>query len=165
MSKIVKQMMSQLISGITGLGSNSTSQPSQSEPGFYIWNKGDNISLSKYFSTKEFSCHCHFPDCKKQKISKSLVAKLGDIREEIGQPMVVTSAFRCQKYQAFLRAAGVNTVVAKASQHELGEAADIVPLDQKDIKGKFLDICGKYFDSIGLSDHFLHVDERKGKRR
>jgi hypothetical protein len=164
MLKTAKQIVSLLISGIGESKSSSTSQPSpSSNPDYYVWEKGENISISKYFSTKEFSCHCHFPDCKKQRISKNLVAKLGDVRKEIGQPLVVTSAFRCQKYQAFLRASGVNTVVAKASQHELGNAADVVPLDGK-MEG-IEAICAKSFDSIGLAKNFLHLDTRKGFRR
>jgi uncharacterized protein YcbK (DUF882 family) len=109
------------------------------------------------------TCHCNYPDCKKQRISKVLIEKLGTIRKEIKQPLVVTSAYRCSKYQAFLRASGVNTVVAKLSQHELGNAADVVPKDGK-MEG-FESICAKQFDSIGLSDKFLHLDLRPGVRR
>jgi hypothetical protein len=166
MSEIVKKMISQLISGIGGSKSSSTSQPSvREDSGYYTWKKGDNISLSKYFSSKEFTCQCNFPDCQKQRISKALITKLDKVREEIKQPLIVTSAFRCHKHQAFLRSAGVNTVVAQVSQHELGNAADIVPKDQKDVRGSFLQICAKYFEAIGLSDRFLHVDLRSGRQR
>jgi hypothetical protein len=133
------------------------------EGDYYIWTKGENISLSPYFSTRELSCHCHFPDCVKQKIHKNLIDKLSEIRKEIKQPLVITSAYRCSKYQAFLRSSGVNTVVAKASQHELGNAADAVPADGK-MEG-FEPICSKHFDSIGLASHFLHLDLRNGRRR
>lgn len=121
--------------------------------------------MSPHFSTKEFSCHCHYPDCKEQRISKDLIDKLESIRVEVKQPLIVTSAFRCPKYQAYLRAVGTNTVVAKLSQHELGNAADIVPKDGLNVQTTFLEICGKHFDSIGLSNKFLHCDLREGKRR
>jgi uncharacterized protein YcbK (DUF882 family) len=55
--------------------------------------------------------------------------------------------------------------VAQVSQHELGNAVDIVPKDQKDVQGKFLEICSEEFDAIGLSPKFLHVDLRTGKKR
>jgi uncharacterized protein YcbK (DUF882 family) len=92
-----------------------------------------------------------------------LITKLDTVRIDINQPLIITSGFRCVKYQAFLRAAGVNSVVAKKSTHELGDAADIVPQDGK--IEKFESICAKQFDSIGLAKNFLHVDLRIGKRR
>lgn len=111
------------------------------------------------------SCHCNYPECKEQKISRVLIEKLGAIRKEIKQPLIVTSAFRCARYQAYLRSAGINTVVAKISQHELGNAADCVPNDGKDVRTKFLEVCAKQFKSIGLSDKFLHCDLRFDKER
>lgn len=132
---------------------------------YYTWKKGDNISLSKYFSSREFSCKCSFLDCKDQRISKSLVTRLDHIREDIKQPLIITSAFRCAKHQASLRSSGANTVVAVVSTHEAGDAVDIVPKDQKDVRGAFLKVCEKQFESIGLSDKFLHVDLRSGRKR
>ena len=157
-----------LTSGTGGSESNSKNQPSSSsglkeEEGYYVWNKGDTFTLSKYFNTKEFTCHCNFPDCSKQRISKALITRLDSARSEIKKPLVVTSGFRCVKYQAFLRAAGINSVVAKKSTHELGDAADIVPQDGN-MEG-FETICAKQFDSIGIAKNFLHVDIRIGKRR
>lgn len=159
-------MVSQLISATGESKDSSKSQPSVSsitDPNYYTWKKGENISLSKYFSTKEFTCHCSFPDCVNQRISRELVAKLGDVRRELNKPLVVTSAYRCFKHQSFLRSAGINTVVAKASQHELGNAADVVPADGK-MEG-LETICAKFFYSIGLAKDFLHLDLRKGFRR
>lgn len=135
------------------------------ENGYYIWNKGEDHVLSPYFSTKEFTCKCNFPDCKKQRISKTMVVRLDLIRKEIKQPLIITSAFRCHKYQTFLRSAGVNTVVAQVSQHELGNAVDVVPKDQKNVRTDFLKVCKEHFDAIGLSDSFLHLDLRTGKQR
>jgi hypothetical protein len=172
MSQIVKLIMS-LLTFHTGGSKSSSTKPAlsdkpvgpKSDGDHYIWKKGENISISKYFSTSEFTCQCNFLDCKDQKISKSLITKLEHVREKAKQPLIVTSAFRCGKHQAFLRASGVNTVVAQVSQHELGNAVDITPKDQKDVRGKFLEICSEEFDAIGLSDRFLHVDLRTGKKR
>ena len=171
MSKIAEQIISLLISVIGGSTPSLKKQVSisqsdpKSEGDYYVWKKGDTLVLSKYFGTAEFSCKCNFTDCKDQRISKTLITKLDHIREAVKQPLVVTSAYRCTKYQAVLRASGVNTVVAKISQHELGNAVDIVPKDQKNVRGSFLDICDKEFEAIGLSDKFLHVDLRSGKER
>jgi zinc D-Ala-D-Ala carboxypeptidase len=165
---IVELIKFLLTSATTGSTSNSKKVPLVSSTPevideYYRWDKGQDLALSPYFSSREMSCHCSYPDCKKQMISKSLIGKLGTIRKEIGQPLIVTSAYRCTKYQEFLRAAGVNTVVAKLSQHELGNAADVVPKDGK-MEG-FEGVCSKEFDSIGLAKSFLHLDLRIGKRR
>lgn len=179
MKDIVKIIMSLFSYHTESLEKNSKSIPSKignppvkttgstvkEEEGYYVWNKGENHVLSPYFNSAEFSCKCNFPDCKKQRISKTLVVRLDLIRKEIKQPLVITSAFRCQKHQAFLRSSGVNTVVAKQSTHEQGNAVDCVPKDGKDVQGSFLKVCEKHFDSIGLSHNFLHLDLRVGKRR
>lgn len=150
------------------------SQPSPSSPannspklkedaGYYLWQKGEVLKLSPHFSTKEMTCKCKFPECKEQKISKDLITRLEQVRTEVNQPLIITSAYRCSAYQAHLRATGANTVVAKKSTHELGDAVDCIPKDGK-IEG-FEDICAKQFDSIGLAKNFLHLDTRQGKRR
>lgn len=135
----------------------------EEKDGYYHWNKGYIGRISDHFSTKEMTCRCSFPDCVDQRISKDLIEKLEKVRVELDQPMIVTSAYRCSEYQAYLRSSGTNTVVAKKSTHETGDAVDVVPKDKK-MEG-FEDICAKHFDSIGLASNFLHLDTRKGKRR
>lgn len=132
---------------------------------YYIWTKGDVFPLggSKFFSTSEFACHCNFSDCIEQKISKSLIQDLISLRQDINEPITITSAFRCTKYQNKLRDDGVNTVVAKKSTHELGQAVDLVPSRMK--IPTFMKFCEKYFEAIGIAKTFLHIDERKGKIR
>lgn len=161
--------MNQFVSTITGSKKNSNEAPSKKsgsdvkeEDGCYVWNKGDNLTLSPYFSTKEFTCHCSFPDCKKQKISKTLIVRLDLLRKEAKQPLVITSAFRCMKHQAFLRSSGIKTAVNQ-STHERGQAVDVAPKDG-DIQALFL-LAEKHFDSIGTAKNFLHLDLRNGKRR
>lgn len=133
------------------------------EDGYYVWNKGENLALSKYFSTKEFSCQCSFTDCKKQKISKALITRLDALRVDCNQPLIITSGYRCTKHQEEIRKSGVSTVVAKKSTHELGDAVDAKPKDG-DIQ-KFLPLAAKQFTSIGLAKNFLHLDLRPDYRR
>lgn len=180
---IVKFIMSLLTSGTTASTSSSKKAPSpllEARPevdskvpdkapyylekdGYYHWNKGYVGRISDHFSTKEMTCKCSFPDCYDQRISVSLIARLEKIRTELDQPMIITSAYRCSQHQEYLRSSGVNTVVAKKSTHELGDAVDAIPRDGK-MEG-FEDICAKQFDSIGLAKNFLHLDTRQGKRR
>lgn len=131
--------------------------------GYYRWNKGEIFALSPYFSTNEFDCQCSYESCVEQRISKGLIGKLNDVRIETKKPLVITSGFRCSKHQADLRNSGTNTVVAKISTHEKGDAADIRPVD-RNMTG-FLEITEKQFDSIGLAKTFLHVDMRTGVKR
>lgn len=132
---------------------------------YYIWNKKDSFPLpgSKFFNTSEFTCHCKFDSCKEQRISKSLLVKLIKLREEIQEPITVTSAFRCEAYQKKLKNDGVNTIVASVSQHELGNAVDVFPIRMK--IPTFMTFCAKYFEAIGIAKTFLHLDERVGKIR
>lgn len=170
---IVKAILSLLTFHTTAFKSSSKSQPSplpvednspklKEENGYYIWNKGEVFKLSAHFSTKEMDCQCNYESCKEQRISVDLVERIENIRVDVNQPLVVTSAFRCGKHQEDIRNSGVSTVVAKKqSQHELGNAVDIRPKDKAGIRGPFLLICSHYFTTIGLSDKFLHVDTRK----
>ena len=162
-SEIVKKIISQLILIIFG----SKKSLNKSTSVKYIeWKKGDNIQISKHFNSSEFDCKCKNESCVNQKISIDLINRLESIREEIKQPLIITSAFRCKKHQDFLRKNGVATVVAKStSQHELGEAADITKKQRNDIRTDFLKIVEKQFQTIGLSNSFLHVDTRKEYRR
>ena len=166
---LVKLITNLLTSVTTGSKDNLKTRPSpllDNSPKlidngqYFLWDKGQVFKVSAHFSTKELSCHCSYPECVKQKISKDLIQRIENVREEVAQPLIVTSAFRCPAWQAHLAATGVNTVVAKMSQHELGNAVDILPKDGLNIRTKFQDICAKQFQAIGLSDKFLHVDTR-----
>jgi len=127
---------------------------------YFIWNKGDVyfFDRNQFFKTSEFACQCSNKDCKEQRISKDLITKLNLIRKEVNEPILVTSGFRCKKHQEHLRKSGVNTVVAKQSTHELGEAVDLKPTRMR--ISDFLVFCAKHFYAIGIAKSFLHVDMR-----
>jgi len=143
--------------------SGSTDSKPAPIPEYYTWKKGESIQLGAHFNSHEFDCQCKYEDCVEQKISSALIARLENVRSDLGQGLRITSGYRCAKHQVDLRAQGVNTVVAKKSTHELGDAADAQPAN-RNMDG-FETICAKYFDSIGLAKTFLHLDTRKGKRR
>lgn len=132
---------------------------------YYIWNKGDVYFFDKnqFFKTSEFACQCTNKDCKEQRINKDIISKLNSIRKEINEPILVTSGFRCEKHQIALRNQGVNTVVAKQSTHELGDAVDVKPTRMR--VSDFLNFCIKQFEAIGIAKSFLHLDLRTGKTR
>jgi uncharacterized protein YcbK (DUF882 family) len=138
------------------------------ENGYYVWNKGERVKLSDYFSTQEFDCQCHYSDCVEQKISEDLINKLSLVRIENKSPLYITSGFRCGKHQQDLRnqlnsgKKSLTVVASKVSQHELGNAADISP--RIGTISKLRKVVDLVFDSIGLAKTFLHVDTRPKKQ-
>lgn len=129
--------------------------------GYYSWTKNEKVKINKYFYTSEFTCQCEHEDCLIQKISEDLIERLCELRELVNAPIQITSGFRCQKHQEDIRNSGVSTVVAKVSQHELGNAADIKfkNIDVKDC----IEHTKKFFSYIGIANTFLHVDTRPAK--
>lgn len=130
--------------------------------GYYVWKKTDKPEkINDYFSTGEFSCQCKLPSCVDQKISVDLIDRLTYLRVAKKSPMTITSGFRCTAHQEEIRNSGVSTVVAKVSQHELGNAADVkfkaLRIDEwmNDAKTKF--------SYIGIATNFLHLDVRPAK--
>lgn len=134
------------------------------ENGYYIWKKGERFKFGKYFSTHEFDCQCSYSTCVNQKISVTLITNLNDVREKSGGPISVTSGFRCAQHQNDLRSqlnkdGKQGTVPAgSVSQHELGNAADIVP--RIGTLAKLRKIVEQLFNSIGIARTFIHVDTR-----
>ncbi len=97
---------------------------------------------------KEFECPC----CGKNLIDESVVTKIDLIRTELGVPLRINSGFRCAKHN--------KEVGGKSnSMHLLGYAIDVSILNltpQK--KLEFLELALKYFNGIGISKSFFHLD-------
>lgn len=128
------------------------------ENGYYIWNKGERVALSDHFGTQEFTCHCDFDNCKEQRIAEELITRLEWLREASNGPLSINSGFRCAEYQKKLVDEGVNTVVAKKSTHELGDAADVASSPLQPLQ--LLDLAKFKFYSVGIGRNFLHLDLR-----
>jgi zinc D-Ala-D-Ala carboxypeptidase len=129
--------------------------------GNYLFTKDENESLSDHFGTKEFACKCSYDTCVDQIICKDLVDKLESLRIDIGQPITITSGYRCDRHQAdLIGTPGIETV--PKSTHQLGQAADLkcpIPSDDLENAG------AKYFMAIGVGKSFCHMDLRIGKVR
>lgn len=121
------------------------------------WKKGHYKKLSKYFSNKEFENSTD----KEFYIEQGLLDKLDLVREELGEPITITSGYRSPKHNA--KVGG-----SPSSQHCLGKAADIRPSKStKEKLDKLYLICEKYFEAVGDGRNrgFIHVDIRSGKKR
>lgn len=127
---------------------------------YFRWEKGQVHKLSDDFSTQEFTCQCVNPECRNQIVALELIEKLERVRDLISEPLKITSGFRCHKHQCELTAQGCETAKS-VSQHELGNAADIVCSDLT----KLAKIVEQEFKAIGYSKRFFHVDLRSDRQR
>lgn len=121
--------------------------------------KRSNTKLSEHFSSNEFDCHgsgC----CSQTVINEKLVEYLEKIREHFGQPITITSAYRCPKHNSRVNG-------ATGSRHTKGDATDIV------VAGVRPADVAKFAESIGImgiglyetskDGHFVHIDTRDKK--
>lgn len=131
----------------------------RTENGYYIFDKGTDELSSHHFKLGEFECQCVYPECKDQRISLELLSKLEAMRVAFGQPITITSGYRCEKHQKDMAELGFQT--AKNSQHCLGNAADI----QAKLMTPLLSEAKNHFKAIGIASRFLHVDLRSDKER
>lgn len=121
--------------------------------------KGQRISLSENFVSKEFDCHGN-GCCSVTKLDERLVEYLQAIRDHFKKPINITSAYRCEVHNR--RIGG-----ATRSYHMQGKAADIV------VSGVTSHEVAKYAESIGIlgiglyesqaDGYFTHIDTRTTK--
>ena len=137
----------------------TTSNNFMEEKGMQELKKGQNMTLSKNFVSKEFDCKgsgC----CSTTLIDPKLVEYLQMIRDHFGKPITITSAYRCETHNR--RVGG-----ATGSRHSKGQAADIV------VQGVSSREVAKYAESIGIlgiglyessaDGYFTHIDTRDYK--
>lgn len=127
---------------------------------YKTWDRHDSINFTSNFNSREFVCQCGI--CKPQKISTELLDKLQQLREVMGVPLKITSAYRCVNRQAAL-VKNPNIQTVQNSQHTLGNAVDIACKDLD----KLFEEAKKLFMAVGdgRSKGFIHVDIRKDKQR
>ncbi len=100
-----------------------------------------------YFKSSEFKCPC----CGKVIVSGWLIHLLNKVREALGLPMIVSSGYRCKKWNK--KKGG-----KKNSAHRRGTAADI-----KCTNSAMRYLIIKYafevgFKRIGVGGDFIHLD-------
>lgn len=112
------------------------------------------MRLSDHFDSSEFDCHCC--GVGGEVMDPLLIELLEKVRAHFGQPVAVTSGFRCRDY---------NDAVGgrMKSQHLLGKAADI------QVRGVPSAEVQKYLEGheggVGSYDKFTHVDVRGHRAR
>ena len=125
------------------------------------------MKLTNNFSKSEFNCKCgcEMPNDVLDNI-KLLAIQLQTIREYVGQPIKVNSAYRCELHNSII--GGVKT-----SQHISGKASDITintftPDEVVDVIENLLvnEMLGSfYIGGLGRYNTFTHLDIRSYKAR
>ena len=125
------------------------------------------MKLTDNFSKSEFNCKCgcEMPNDVLDNI-KLLAIQLQTIREYVGQPIKINSAYRCKLHNSII--GGVKT-----SQHILGKASDITintftPDEVVDVIENLLinEMLGSfYIGGLGRYNTFTHLDIRDYKAR
>jgi len=117
----------------------------------------NKFQLVNNFNLQEFECT--HPDHRHVRIDEKLVYKLQELRDILGVPLLINSAYRCPERNR--QVGGVDN-----SQHLYGKAVDIsMRTIDKDIE-EVRDIAEEIgFDGIGLYKTFIHLDVRGSKAR
>lgn len=125
------------------------------------------MQVSKNFRLSEFKCRDAArglnkpPYCNGSSgnIDTDLITGLQDLRDKIGNPVIITSGYRCPAYNTYVKG-------ASSSQHMFGTAVDIRVdgMTSEDLMRvvEQMDI----FTGRGLypGQGFIHVDTRRGLR-
>src|SRR6056300_1078290 len=108
----------------------------------------------RYFNYSEFDS----PDLKDsgKKMGKNLLSMLDDIREIIGEPIIITSGYRSKAHNEAV--GGV-----EGSSHTKGLAVDIAVRNSR-MRFKLLNAIQEVgINRIGIADNFIHIDVDKDK--
>jgi len=124
------------------------------------------MKLTKNFNLKEFECKCgcDMPLEVYENLIK-LTGQLQILRDYLGRPIKINSAYRCPKHNAKIGG-------SKTSQHLLGKAADITiqslkPIEVFTIIEDLIDFGVMLQGGLGLYEEkgFVHYDIRKTRAR
>jgi len=108
--------------------------------------------LTEDLTLTEFKCKCRFKSCTRTFVLPATARAFQLTRNIYGEPIRVTSAFRCQRHNE--RVGGVPN-----SMHKLGAAIDIRPFKDifdKDELKRLRIIAETYFDVVLEYEGFLH---------
>lgn len=107
--------------------------------------------ILKNFKKEELECPC----CKKCEVREEAGQKLQKLRDKLGFPLPIASAFRCeQKNRAIKGATG--------SKHLLGSAFDIKTSGMNSRhRYELLREGVKLFKGVGVYNRHIHLDDRE----
>ena len=106
--------------------------------------------LTQNFTFEELRCPC----CHEMEIDEDFLDTLQDMRDELGQPCIVTSGFRCEEHNRDVGG-------ALRSQHMSGLAIDIHCIDARFRYDLIKAAMFAGFTGIIANDDYLHLDLRE----
>lgn len=116
----------------------------------------------KYFKEGEFACKCcgQLPPSVRENIEALVDNVLDPARQKFGGLVLVNSGYRCPKHNA--EVGGV-----PRSQHMVGEAVDVVPIENGKLKIENLQRLARIivengrFDQMIIYPTFIHVSWKR----
>lgn len=110
--------------------------------------------MAKYFSAMEFR-KCT-PSCKISQMDEAFLAKLDEVRERAGIPLVLNSAYRSKEYEWSKNRSGT-------SAHCEGKAVDI-RCNSSSNRYKIVKAAMEVgFRRIGIARTYIHLDDASDK--
>jgi zinc D-Ala-D-Ala carboxypeptidase len=109
--------------------------------------------LPEHFTIDELSCRC---GCKGIQFKPHFLKALGRLRTALGEPMVITSGYRCPAYNKKIKG-------SQNSQHTLGLAVDVGITDSQKRHRLIQCALALGFKGIGVDGAFVHLDLREGE--
>ncbi len=106
---------------------------------------------------KKLICTCGNAGCDKRSVTQATLDKLQLVRDDLGEPMVITSGARCPLHYAQARKANPN-----GGDHPRGDGVDIRVTDRQTYD-KIALLAGRHgFNAIGdgLHEGFIHLGVR-----
>jgi len=107
---------------------------------------------STNFTVEELRCKCqHCLSEKPNKVDPAVLVFLQAIRDELDEPMSLSSAYRCELHNS-------EAVKVRPGTHNRGLAFDIrVPWGEK--RMKIIELAVKHgFKGFGFANSFIHID-------
>jgi len=118
-----------------------------------IYNKYVMSKVSTNFRISEFACKCSFTDCTFTLLDERLVAGLQLYRDWIGEPVYITSGYRCQGHNSDVGGMDHSRHLRGiAADLEFSKRADLSIDEQKSKLKQIFDVVITYED-----EGFFHV--------
>ena len=116
----------------------------------------------KHFEAAEFACHCGECGSDGNEMELGFIMALDDLRGRHGNPMIITSGYRCPAYNASISVTGLD------GPHTTGRAADVGISGERAFHLVQQCSLGGWMRGIGINQRgayekrFIHLDDLDG---
>lgn len=110
----------------------------------------NNIHVSEHFLLSEFECKC----CKQVILNIKLLEKLEILRRKMGEPIIITSGYRCPEYNRKI-------VGHPFSLHTQGRAVDIKATNKLRLEAHIKNLFPAWYYNPNGNYYHLQLDPTK----